>query len=309
MNVREKACPGSTHVDLRMPRRPMLAIRRRDRGDAAASRAVAFTTDVRPLLTKLGCNSGGCHGKATGQNGFKLSLLGYEPAEDYEALVREARGRRLFPPRPRRASCCSRPPGPSPTAAAGCWRRIRRITRSSAAGSNRVHHLPGPTTRSCSASTIEPVDAVLSRNHRVSLRVRASLSDGSTRDVTRLALYESNEPDVAEVSASGEIRTKRPRRPLRRDGALRRSVRRVPRDRAVSRAEIGRADGRSGSGPVVGRSVVATSSGDAWGSSRRRRPTTRPSSAAPAWTSAARSRRPRKSAATSPTAAPTSVPA
>ena len=55
-----------------------------------------FVTDVVPVLTKLGCNSGGCHGKATGQNGFKLSLLGFEPQVDYQALVKEARGRRLF---------------------------------------------------------------------------------------------------------------------------------------------------------------------------------------------------------------------
>ena len=43
------------------------------------------------------CNSGGCHGKASGQNGFRLSLLGFEPALDYETLVNEGRGRRLFP--------------------------------------------------------------------------------------------------------------------------------------------------------------------------------------------------------------------
>src|SRR4051794_8140259 len=71
--------------------------------ESATPPAVAFATDVRPLLTKLGCNGGGCHGKATGQNGFKLSLLGYEPAEDYEAIVREARGRRLFPAAPERS--------------------------------------------------------------------------------------------------------------------------------------------------------------------------------------------------------------
>src|SRR5207302_9126143 len=57
-------------------------------------------TDVVPLLTKLGCNGGGCHGKATGQNGFKLSLLGYEPDLDYDAIVQEARGRRILPSAP-----------------------------------------------------------------------------------------------------------------------------------------------------------------------------------------------------------------
>src|SRR5260370_1261358 len=67
---------------------------------AAASEAVSFNTDVVPLLTKLGCNSGGCHGKATGQNGFKLSLLGFEPELDFEAIVQEAGGRRVFPASP-----------------------------------------------------------------------------------------------------------------------------------------------------------------------------------------------------------------
>ena len=56
---------------------------------------VRFGTDVVPILTKLGCNGGGCHGKATGQNGFKLSLLGFEPDQDYESLVTEGRGRRV----------------------------------------------------------------------------------------------------------------------------------------------------------------------------------------------------------------------
>lgn len=56
---------------------------------------VRFGTDVVPILTKLGCNGGGCHGKATGQNGFKLSLFGFEPEVDYDALVTDARGRRL----------------------------------------------------------------------------------------------------------------------------------------------------------------------------------------------------------------------
>ena len=59
-----------------------------------------FNTDVMPILTKLGCNSGGCHGKATGQNGFKLSLLGFEPELDFMTLVKEGRGRRLFPANP-----------------------------------------------------------------------------------------------------------------------------------------------------------------------------------------------------------------
>ena len=61
---------------------------------------INFGNQIVPIFTKLGCNSGGCHGKASGQNGFKLSLLGFEPEVDYSSLVKEARGRRLFPAAP-----------------------------------------------------------------------------------------------------------------------------------------------------------------------------------------------------------------
>ena len=61
---------------------------------------VNFANQVTPLFTKYSCNGGGCHGKSGGQNGFRLSLLGFEPKEDYEYLVKEGRGRRLFPGAP-----------------------------------------------------------------------------------------------------------------------------------------------------------------------------------------------------------------
>ena len=57
---------------------------------------INFKNDVVPIFTRFGCNAGGCHGKSGGQNGFALSLLGFEPEEDYEALVKEARGRRVL---------------------------------------------------------------------------------------------------------------------------------------------------------------------------------------------------------------------
>src|ERR1043166_2047793 len=71
--------------------------------EAKKSRVPSFRQEVLPILTKAGCNAGACHGKLSGQNGFKLSLLGFEPAEDYEHLVKEARGRRLTPAPPERS--------------------------------------------------------------------------------------------------------------------------------------------------------------------------------------------------------------
>ena len=61
---------------------------------------INFANEIVPIFTKAGCNGGGCHGKSGGQNGFRLSLLGFEPHEDYEYLVKEGRGRRLSPASP-----------------------------------------------------------------------------------------------------------------------------------------------------------------------------------------------------------------
>ena len=56
---------------------------------AEPARPLRFVDDVAPILTKASCNSGGCHAKAgNGQNGFRLSLLGFEPREDYEHIVK-----------------------------------------------------------------------------------------------------------------------------------------------------------------------------------------------------------------------------
>lgn len=62
----------------------------------ASPQPVSFRRDIVPVLTKSGCNSGACHGKAEGQNGFKLSVFGYDAVADHDAIVHEGRGRRVF---------------------------------------------------------------------------------------------------------------------------------------------------------------------------------------------------------------------
>src|SRR5262249_11179598 len=64
--------------------------------ESARSRKFNFENDLIPLFSRFGCNSSGCHGKAEGQNGFKLSVFGFDPPADYGALTKESRGRRVF---------------------------------------------------------------------------------------------------------------------------------------------------------------------------------------------------------------------
>ena len=67
---------------------------------APAPPSVSFVRDVLPALSKAGCNAGACHAKPEGQNGFKLSVFSYDPKADYAEIVKEDRGRRVFPAAP-----------------------------------------------------------------------------------------------------------------------------------------------------------------------------------------------------------------
>src|SRR5437868_14350771 len=77
----------------------------------ARAQAPDFETQVIPILTRAGCNSGACHGAAIGRGGFKLSLLGYDPAADYENLVLEGKGRRVNLAQPARSLLLRKPSG------------------------------------------------------------------------------------------------------------------------------------------------------------------------------------------------------
>ena len=68
---------------------------------ADAGSKVTFEKDLQPILTRYGCNAGSCHGKQRGQNGFQLSLLGFDNDFDFYAITSESRGRRIFPASPK----------------------------------------------------------------------------------------------------------------------------------------------------------------------------------------------------------------
>ena len=174
---------------------------------AESPRGIYFTTDVVPILTKLGCDSGGCHGKATGQNGFKLSLFGFEPDVDYEALVVEARGRRLTLADPDRSLLLLKATSRVPH---GGGRRLNessddyRILRDWIAQGATAPREDDPRLVRIELS---PTEQILRTNSTQPLKTMAFFSDGTSRDVTRQAVYQSNEPGVATVDAEGLVKT------------------------------------------------------------------------------------------------------
>jgi hypothetical protein len=175
-------------------------------GAAEQIRAVSFVNDVVPVLTKAGCNAGVCHAKAGGgQNGFQLSLLGFEPQEDYEHLVLEGRGRRLFPADPERSLFLMKATGQIPH---GGGVRIDATSESYALLVGWIQQGTPYTTASDSelmSITVEPDRGLLIAHGEQQLKSIAHYSDGTTRDITALALYECNDSAMAEVTSAGLV--------------------------------------------------------------------------------------------------------
>lgn len=170
-----------------------------------AEQHIDFATEIAPLLSRYGCNSGGCHGKASGQNGFKLSLFAFDTAYDYDTLVKEARGRRIFPAAPDRSLLLEKATGVMPH---GGGKRFNvdsepyQLMRAWIVAGARP---PRPDAPRVDSLRVEPAAASLREGDLQQLRVIAVYTDGSERDVTRRAEYSSNLDVVATVDARGLV--------------------------------------------------------------------------------------------------------
>ncbi len=164
-----------------------------------------FEHDILPILTRFGCNGSGCHGKAEGQNGFKLSVFGFNVEADYEALAHEARGRRVSVAAPQRSLLLLKAAGGMPhgggerfDAASWPYEVLRGWIEAG---------LPRGAADAPSSTRIE----VLPRQRRLEmgstqqLRVIAHLSNGRSIDVTSSARYQSNNDGVASVNEHGLV--------------------------------------------------------------------------------------------------------
>ncbi|MFO0930764.1 MAG: DUF1549 and DUF1553 domain-containing protein [Gemmataceae bacterium] len=157
----------------------------------AGESAVSFRNDVMAVLSRAGCNSGACHGNLNGKGGFKLSLRGQDAAVDLTAVTRDALGRRIDRLRPAdslllaKATMAAPHEGGQRFAVGSLEHQL--LTRWIAGGAcGDAADLPRPVRLEVMPTATVQYDP----SDRVALRVTATFSDGSRRDVTRLACYE-----------------------------------------------------------------------------------------------------------------------
>ncbi len=191
---------------------------------------IGFRADVMPVLTKAGCNKGSCHGAGRGKDGFRLSLLGYDPEIDYYRLTREQPGRRLSLNQPDESllllKACGRAPhtgGALIPQGSPFYRTLRRWLAEGAVGDEAkpASLEPGPPNETpadkARRASIEPVgidifppEALLADAEQpLQFIVRARYADGSDRDITELARFKTTDGDVASISESGLVTSKR----------------------------------------------------------------------------------------------------
>ncbi len=177
---------------------------------ADRKRAISFVNDIAPIFVRLGCSASDCHGSLNGQNGFKLSLFGYEPDADYKAVVEASEGRRINRAEPANSLILLKPtqsvrhgggkrfePGSLEYQAIKEW-----IEAGAPAG--------GGAESKMVRLEVMPRERVLVRSDAMQqLVVMAHYADGATADVTRKVRYQSNDDSIATVSADGLVAAKR----------------------------------------------------------------------------------------------------
>ena len=165
----------------------------------ASDRPLSFRHDVLPVLSKAGCNSGGCHGALAGKGGFRLSLNAYDPATDHYNITRENRGRRIEFADPARSLFVIKP------TAAVRHKGGKFLHEDSDDYKLLIEWIqqgaPGPSTDDTELNRIEltPALSQLNKGDTQPLTVHAFFSDGTKRDVTRWARFTSTDATVAEV--------------------------------------------------------------------------------------------------------------
>jgi hypothetical protein len=166
----------------------------------------SFRNQVQPVLAKAGCSAGACHGAAAGQNGFKLSLRGFDNEGDYLSLTRQSLGRRIIPSDPGRSLMLLKPTHAVPHKGGKRFETnsidYRVLAEWIAGGA------PGPKDSDPRIQKIEilPEQALLQPGDSQQLLVQAAFSDGHTEDVTHWAKFTAANAVMSQVDDEGKVK-------------------------------------------------------------------------------------------------------
>lgn len=169
------------------------------------SYTLSFRHDVLPILSKVGCNSGACHGALAGKGGFRLSLRGYDPPQDHFTMTRQAKGRRIEPADPGRSLVLAKPSGGIPHQGGIRFdvdsREYRLIADWISTGAAR----PSDDDPMLESFQIFPDVMTVDIGETAELVARATYSDGRIVDVTQWVIWTSTDETVARVDESGRV--------------------------------------------------------------------------------------------------------
>jgi hypothetical protein len=171
----------------------------------AAAPSFSFRHEVMPVLSKAGCNMGACHGYSLGKNGFKLSLRGSDPELDFPTITKESFGRRIDRQNPASSLLIGKPVGDVPHQGGV---RFRRDSLSNQILTDWVAQgAPGDLEDPARVVGVRmiPDKLMLAPGKKHQLQLIADYSDGSTRDVTKLGIFNANNDQYATVTDVGLV--------------------------------------------------------------------------------------------------------
>ncbi len=171
-----------------------------------ASAQPSFRNDVLPVLTKAGCNAGKCHGSASGKDGFRLSLYGFDPDGDYFRLTAEQIGRRINLAEPESSLLLRKAIGAVPHTGGKLiepgsenYKTLALWIAQGAAPDPEATPVPV-------GIDVAPKQILMDRKGlREPIKVTAKYSDGSTRDITHWAVFLSNNEAAATITENGLV--------------------------------------------------------------------------------------------------------
>ena len=178
-------------------------------GPKPSGARLSFVADVLPVLGRAGCANGACHAKPKGQNGFSLSVFSFDPAADFREIVKDERGRRVFPALPAESLVLKKPTlaveheGGKRFEVGSPFYQIINDWISQ----GMLYRRPGEPE--LVGISVFPNEQRYPKSAEQQLVVTARFADGSTRDVTHLADFSANEKEIAEVDEAGMVRVGR----------------------------------------------------------------------------------------------------